>query len=86
MIAPHRSDSASTSVETTNTRCTATSQPIFWASNWASVFMNSFSTWIAEIATIEASIFCFSPAKSTLVIHSGQSGWSPGSILETKFS
>ena len=51
-----------------------------------SMFMKAFSTWIAEIATIEANNFCLSPAKLTLVIHSGQSGWPSGSILETKFS
>ena len=62
------------------------SQPSFWASNEPSMFMNAFSTWIAEIATIEASSFCFSPEKSTLVIHSGQSGWPRGSIRDTKFS
>ena len=50
------------------------------------MFMNAFSTWIAEIATMEASSFCFSPLKSTLVIQSGQSGWPPVSIFETKFS
>ena len=31
-------------------------------------------TFSAEIATIDAINFCLSPAKSTLVIHSGQSG------------
>ena len=50
------------------------------------MFMNAFKTWIAEIATIEASSFCFRPPKWILVIQSGQSGWPPGSIFETKFS
>jgi hypothetical protein len=50
------------------------------------MLMKAFSTWIAETATIEAISFCLSPPKLTLVIHSGQSGWLPGSILETKFS
>ena len=45
------------------------------------MFMNAFSTWIAEIATMEASSFCFSPPKSILVIQSGQSGWPLVSIL-----
>ena len=72
--------------ETTNTRCTPTSQASLLASNTVSMFMNAFSTWIAEIATIDASSFCYSPPKLTLVIQSGQSGWPPGSIFETKFS
>ena len=58
-----RSDSASIMAETTNITCTPTSQPIFWASNTTSMFMNAFKTWIAEIATIEASSFCFRPPK-----------------------
>ena len=41
-------DSASIMAETTNTTCTPTSQPIFWASNATSMFMNAFKTWIAE--------------------------------------
>ena len=60
--------------ETTNIRCTPTSQASFCVSNTLSIFMNAFSTWIAEIATIEASSFCFKPPKLTLVIQSGQSG------------
>ena len=52
--------------ETTNTRCTPTSQASLWASNTVSMFMNAFSTWIAEIATIEASSFCFRPAEIDL--------------------
>ena len=49
------------------------------------MFKNASSTWIAEIATIEASSFCFSPAKSILVIHTGQFGWPVVSIRDTKF-
>src|SRR3974390_1320997 len=81
-----RSDSASNNVETTKTRCTATSQVILVASKDASMFKNASSTWIAEIATIEASSFCFSPAKSILVIHKGQFGLPDVSMRETKFS
>src|SRR6267142_4682696 len=83
---PQRSDSASVAAETTNARCTPTSQASLVESKAVSMFMKAFSTWIAEIATMEASSFCFSPPKLTLVIQSGQSGWPPGSILETKFS
>src|SRR6516165_8200140 len=86
LSAPHRSDSASKSAEITNTRCTATSQVILVASKAASMFKNASSTWIAEIATIEASSFCFSPAKSILVIHKGQFGLPDVSMRETKFS
>jgi carbonic anhydrase len=84
--APQRSDSAKSSAEITNTRCTATSQVIRVASNAASMFKNASSTWIAEIATIDASIFCFRPAKSILVIQIGQFGWPVVSIRDTKFS
>jgi hypothetical protein len=35
---------------------------------------NASSTWMAEIATIDASSFCLSPAKSILVIQTGQFG------------
>ena len=66
--------SASNSAEIANTRCTATSQVIRVASNAASMFRNTSSTWIAEIATIDTSSFCFSPAKSILVIQIGQFG------------
>src|SRR6185503_3557178 len=83
---PQRSDIASMKAETTNARCTPTSQASLVGSKLVSMFMKAFSTWIAEIATIEAISFCLSPPKLTLVIHSGQSGWLPGSILETKFS
>src|SRR3954465_13315614 len=81
-----RSDIASMKAETTNARCTPTSQASLVGSKLVSMFMKAFSTWIAEIATIEAISFCLSPPKLTLVIHPGQSGWLPGSILETKFS
>ena len=72
--------------DTTNTRCTPTSQASLLGSKMVSMFMNALSTWIAEIATIEARSFCYKPPKLTLVIQSGQSGWPPGSIFETKFS
>jgi hypothetical protein len=72
--------------DATNARCTPTSQESLLGSKTVSMFMNAFSTWIAEIATIEASSFCFRPPKLTLVIQSGQSGCPPASIFETKFS
>ena len=48
--------------------------------------MKAFSSWIAEIATIDDMSFSFSPVKSILLIQSGQSLCSVASILETKFS
>src|SRR5262249_6271755 len=81
-----RSEIASSSAEITNTRCTETSQVIRVASNAASMFRKASSTWIADIATIEASSFCFSPAKSILVIQTGQLGLPEVSMRETKFS
>jgi hypothetical protein len=41
---------------------------------------------MAEMATIDANAFCFSPAKSIRAIHAGQSGWPAGSMRDTKFS
>ena len=49
--------------DTTNAKCTPTSQASFVESKLLSMFMKAFSTWIAEIATIEARSFCFSPPK-----------------------
>ena len=48
--------------------------------------MKAFSSWMAEMATIDDSSFSFRPVKSILPIHSGQSLWSDSSILDTKFS
>src|SRR6185312_10285850 len=81
-----RSESASSSAEITNTRCTATSHVILVASKAASMFRNASSTWMAEIATMEASSFCFNPAKSIVLIHIGQFGLPLVSMRETKFS
>ena len=50
------------------------------------MYMNCLRSWIEEMATIEAMSRIFSPLMPTLPIQGGRSGWSPTSILETKFS
>src|SRR5262245_39880033 len=55
-----QSESETISIEPKNRRWIPTSQPSFVLS-YLSTFMNALRTWMAEMATIEARSFCFSP-------------------------
>ena len=84
-LAEMRSDSASRTLETTNTTWMTTSQNRS-RSDTVLIDMNCFKSWIAEMATIDHSSLIFSAVKSIVPIHSGQSRCRLWSILETKFS